>query len=74
MGKLAQGQKQLSKHLAGDALSYKGAVLAKCYECTNGYADGRMDCQVPKCPLYGFMPFRDGRKKACNPLAGTKIA
>ena len=74
MGKLAQGQKQLHKHLTGGRLSYKEAVLAKCYECTGGYADGKMDCKVPECPLYGFMPFRDSRKKPLNLQECAKIA
>ena len=64
MEKKAQGQKQLHNHLVGKRLSHKQAILAKCYECTCGYADGRDDCRVPKCPLYGFMPFNPSRNRA----------
>jgi len=27
----------------------------------NGYIDGKMDCRVPDCPLYGSMPFRESK-------------
>lgn len=72
MQKAARGQRELKRHLAGQPLTYKTAVLAKCYACTCGYADGKVDCRVPKCPLYGFMPFRDDRKKPGNSLEHTE--
>jgi hypothetical protein len=34
-------------------------ILAKCYECTAGYADGKMDCGVESCPLHPLMPYRE---------------
>jgi hypothetical protein len=74
MGKKAQGQRQLRSHLEGKRLSCKQAILAKCYECTCGYVDGRIDCQVPKCPLYAFMPFGSARKKVSNLLEYGKNA
>jgi len=35
----------------------KLAMLAKCHDCTGGYADGKYDCENPKCPLYQWMPY-----------------
>jgi len=33
------------------------AMEAKCFECCNGYIDGRIDCKVTSCPLYPWMPY-----------------
>ena len=56
-GLTARGKQELLKYLEGDRLTRKEAMLAKCYECNNGYADGKTDCHVKDCPLYPFMPF-----------------
>ena len=56
-GATAQGKKELIKYLEGGRLTRKEAMLAKCFECCLGYADGKTDCRVPSCPLYPFMPF-----------------
>jgi len=56
-GLTAQGKHELMKYLEGGRLTRKEAMLSKCFECCNGYADGRVDCQVESCPIYGFMPF-----------------
>lgn len=72
MEKMARGQRELKRHQAGQRLSYKEIVLAKCYQCTNGYLDGKIDCRVPDCVNYGSMPYREDRKKARNLLACTK--
>ncbi|RKY28748.1 MAG: hypothetical protein DRP83_00210 [Planctomycetota bacterium] len=34
------------------------AMLAKCHDCTGHYHDGKDDCEVTKCPLYKWMPYR----------------
>ena len=31
---------------------------AKCYDCCGNFYDGRYDCQVTKCPIYYWMPYR----------------
>lgn len=54
-----QGRRELKKHLEGKKLTYAQAAKAKCYDCLGRYEDGRHDCKVPTCPLYGFMPYRD---------------
>jgi len=37
--------------------SLKMAIIAKCYECSGEYADGRKDCGIKSCPLYRWMPY-----------------
>ena len=54
----AQGKNQLKKHLDGKTLTRGQALLAKCYECMSGYVDGRVDCEIPDCPLYQYMPYK----------------
>jgi hypothetical protein len=34
------------------------AGLWKCNECSGHYADGKVDCMNPVCPLYEWMPYR----------------
>ena len=66
--KSAKGRAELLKHRSGKKLSYKQAVLAKCNECMGFYADGKLDCQIPDCPLYGFMPYRNKATKTDSML------
>ncbi len=54
----ARGREDLIKHINGESLNKRQRILAKCYECMGGYADGRRDCKIAKCPLYSLMPFR----------------
>ena len=65
-GVLARGRKELIAHREGKKLTRSQMCLAKCYECMGGYADGKYDCNIPKCPIYPLMPFQgkhpDGRK------------
>ena len=56
-GITAQGKTELLKYLGDGKVTRKEAMLAKCYECTNGYADGKVDCGIESCPLYPYMPF-----------------
>ena len=57
-GPVAIGKKDLDAHLAGQKLTYRQQVLAKCYECMCGYIDGKRDCKIESCPLYKSMPYR----------------
>ena len=63
-GKRAKGKKELIKHLEGGKLTYKQAVQGKCFECMGCCIDGLLDCEIPDCPLYPFMPHNNhgGRK------------
>lgn len=53
-----QGRKELAKHLQGKQTTPQGAMRAKCYDCMGYYADGAVDCEMPSCPLYPWMPYR----------------
>ena len=55
-GKKYAGRNELIAHLEGEHISRKGAMLAKCYECNEGYPDGETDCGIPSCPLYPYNP------------------
>ncbi len=57
----SRGKAMLAKHLAGEHLTLKQAVLAKCCDCQGYWRDGRVDCRVPACPLYPWMPYRENR-------------
>jgi len=63
-GVVAKGKRELIKHLRGEQLTFRETLLAKCYDCLGYYRDGKMDCNVPNCPLYQFMPYREETKKA----------
>ena len=58
-GLMAKGKIELRKHESGQRLTYKDMVLAKCYECCAGYTDGKRDCEIPGCPIYPKMPYRN---------------
>lgn len=53
-----RGKAELGKHLQGKKIAPRGAMRAKCYECMGFYVDGAVDCGIPTCPLYPFMPYR----------------
>jgi len=63
IGKSARGQKELLKHLNGEKLTFRQAIIANCYDCMGYYVDGKVDCELKDCPLYPFMPFRPKIKK-----------
>lgn len=44
---------------------YENAIKEKCFDCMCHYDDGRFDCEVPKCSLYAFMPYK-GKKAKCD--------
>ena len=68
-GKKAKGRKELIDHLQQKQLSAKEAIHAKCYDCLGMYADGKVDCDIPDCPLYPFMPYRAGEKITMRKLS-----
>lgn len=53
------GKKNLIRHLHGERLTQRQAILAKCCDCTGNHSDGRADCRMPHCSLYPFRPYRD---------------
>jgi len=62
IGKRARGGKELRRHLSGARLTRAQAILAACYDCSGYYSDGRADCDMPDCPLYGYMPYKSKLK------------
>ena len=63
-GKSAQGKNEYLEYLKnGQKLSPIKAIKANCYQCMNSYLDGKIDCEIPDCPLYPFMPYRKGVEK-----------
>lgn len=52
------GRALFAKHLVGQSLGHAPAIKAKCYECTNEFGDGLIDCEIPGCPLHPFMPYK----------------
>ena len=66
-GIMAQGRKELLKHLDGERLTIRQMVLAKCFDCMGYFADGKADCEIPDCSLYPLMPYRKGEKYRSAP-------
>lgn len=63
------GKTNLLKHVSGQKLTARQAIIAKCCDCMGYYADGRMDCKMPDCSLYPFMPYREGEKYKSKTLS-----
>jgi hypothetical protein len=63
IGKVARGQKELLKHMNGEKLTFRQAIIANCYDCMGYYVDGKVYCEIKNCPLSPFMPFRPKVKK-----------
>lgn len=68
----AQGTKELRLHNMGEKLTLKQMIKAKCAECMNNYADGKIDCGISECPLYPMMRYggawKGREKKIVSPL------
>lgn len=67
----SSGLTRLLKHLSGTRLTQREAILAKCCDCMGYYYDGKASCEMPMCPLYPYMPYREGEKTARNAAAKT---
>jgi len=63
IGVRAYGKRELEMMDRGERLTLREQVLAKCYDCTGGYADGANDCGVNDCPLYPSHPYNPNRQK-----------
>ena len=62
-GSQIPGVRLLVKHLYGEKISRGQAMTAKCADCMGCYVDGRIDCEVPECPMYNYMPYRAKKEK-----------
>lgn len=65
------GRDRLAAYWGGKKLSRAAAMTAKCCECMGYFRDGRADCGVRACPLYPWMPYREGRKNRRAKVHGT---
>jgi hypothetical protein len=70
IGLTAQGKSELVKYLEGSKLSFRQAIISKCYECMGYYIDGKVDCGLDDCPLYPIMPY--GKIKKAKKLEPKK--
>lgn len=57
-----RGAAEFERWTKGIPLTRAKAVKAKCYEC-NGQEEANCDCDVPKCPLYPFSPYKGKKAK-----------
>jgi hypothetical protein len=62
----AKGKVELLKYLEGGRLTFKQAIHGKCYDCMGFFQDGRIDCELLRCPLYPFMVFNPKKKKGSS--------
>lgn len=65
------GRDRLLKYLSGERLAPVQAIKAKCCDCMGFFYDGKLDCEIPDCPLYPYMPYRQkstttGRKASAR--------
>ncbi len=68
------GSKALDQYLAtGKPLTKTTAIKAKCAECMANYVDGRLDCEMPKCPLYPFMSYKGKTAKIEDEFGGSGV-
>ncbi len=59
-GSAFQGKSELLKHLNREEITKSQAIKAKCYDCMGYYGDGKQDCKVERCPLYPWVPYKEG--------------
>lgn len=61
------GSSLLIAYRQGKDLTTLQAIKAKCADCVGNYADGRVSCEMPECPLFPFHPYNPNRKRRLNP-------
>ena len=69
--------KYVLKFERGDKLTFKQAILNKCFDCMGNYADGKRDCVMSECSLYQFMPYGAvwrGRVRGIRPKISDRMA
>lgn len=70
IGIRAQGRKEYEKYIKGGRLTRGEQILAKCYDCCGGYADGAEDCGCKSCPLYPSHPYNPNLQKHGQGMTG----
>ena len=51
--------------------SMKKAILAKCKDCMCDYVDGKLDCEIPGCSLYHWIPYGRARNNNGSEVLGV---
>lgn len=54
----SRGNSMLKKHLEGEKLTSRQAILAKCADCMGYWIDGRFDCGISSCSLHTYSPYK----------------
>lgn len=70
MNKMAKGLKKyregvksgLIKRVTVKRPSMIKSIKDKCMDCSSNYVDGRLDCEIPECSLYYWMPYGESVK------------
>ena len=52
------GTANLVKYQAGKRLTASASIKAKCAQCMDNYVDGKIDCDIPTCPLHPWQPYQ----------------
>ena len=61
-------KKYLHRYQIGEKITIKQTLKAKCCECMGDFADGKVDCLIPECPIYPYQPYQKSvlRPKRCS--------
>ncbi len=51
------GTANLVKYQAGKRLTASASIKAKCAQCMDNYVNGKIDCDLPMCPLHPWQPY-----------------
>jgi hypothetical protein len=65
----SSGKTYYLKYLNGGKLSASQSIKAHCADCCGGHVDGRLDCDVPLCPSYAYMPYNKNRTKGTKTIS-----
>ena len=70
-----RGENEMLAMCDGKRLTQREAIYAQCFICMGYYVDGRMDCKMPDCSLYPFMPYREnkGEKTGTRRLSPERV-
>jgi len=53
----AAGGSEFRRYELGEKITQRQSIRAKCFDCMGKYADGKIDCEIPECSLYPWMPY-----------------
>ena len=68
------GERYLKKYREGGKITLKQAVIAHCYDCMAGYADGKLNCEIKDCSLFPWMPYKRISKESLQNTEKKKVS